>query len=147
MKSILTGAMLALATTTATAQQLTPFQRQVLGAIKGQLVEYLQKQHATCNATSKMVCDMERVDVIDEVLERWENTPAYGTYALNMLKWHGDMAMAIGQMANTYVARHGALDPEFLNSVQQRMVTDQAFQPPREYTCRHLFGAPTDFCR
>jgi hypothetical protein len=48
MRTIICATILALAATAAGAQELTPFQRQVLGGIKKSLVEYLQKQHATC---------------------------------------------------------------------------------------------------
>jgi hypothetical protein len=79
---------------------------------------------------------------LDEVSASWENTPVYGTYAVKMLDWNGKLAVAIAEMANNYVARHGRLDPGFDNELLRRQVTDPVFQPPKEYTCRHMFGTP-----
>jgi hypothetical protein len=86
---LLLGVALALTTVTAApAQELTTYQSQVLGGIKKSLVEYTQKLHANCDSTSKRVCDIGRVDVLDEVLKGWENTPGCGKYALNVMDWH-----------------------------------------------------------
>jgi len=149
MKSLLLAAALALTVTAASAQELTPFQRQVLGGIKKMLVEYVQKQHASCGSA----CDIEQVEVLDEVLERWENAPGYGKYAVEVMDWHSKLAIAIGEMANNYVSRHGHLDAGFDNELLRRMAADPAFHPPTEYTCRHmcgtphLYGAQGDFCK
>jgi hypothetical protein len=64
-KSVLFGAAaLALTVTAVSAQQLTPFQSQVLGGIKKLLTEYTQQQHGNC--TTPRVCDIGRVEVLDE---------------------------------------------------------------------------------
>jgi hypothetical protein len=143
-KSVLFGAAaLALTVTAVLAQQLTPFQSQVLGGIKKLLTEYAQQQHGNC--TTPRVCDIGRVEVLDEVLEHWENTPAYGKYAAEIMDWHAKRSMAIGKMANDYVVRHGRLDPGFDNELLRRSEADPAFHPPKEYSCRHMFGTPHMF--
>jgi hypothetical protein len=126
----------------APAQELTPFQTQVLGGIKKQLVEYTQKLHANCDSTSQRVCDIERVDVLDEILEGWENTPGYGKYVMDVLVWHIKMSTAIATMADNYVAQHGRPDAGLEAELRRRITTDPAFYPPEEYSCRHLFGTP-----
>jgi hypothetical protein len=153
ISGLLLGAALALTVTAAPAQELTPFQSQVLGGIKKMLVEYTQNQYASCS-TSKRVCDIEQVEVLDEVLERWENTPGYGKYAVEVMDWHSQMATAIGEMASNYAVRHGgSLDAGFDAELLRRMAADPAFHPPKEYTCRHMFGTPHlygsqgDFCK
>ena len=65
---LLFGLALALTVTTAPAQQLTPFQSQVLGGTKKLLIESVQQQHINCKET-KRVCEIGRVEVLDEVLE------------------------------------------------------------------------------
>jgi hypothetical protein len=140
---LLLGVALALTTVTAApAQELTPFQSQWLGGIKKQLVEYTQKKHANCDSTSQRVCEITRVDVLDEVLEGWENTPGYGKYVLNVLDWNIKMSMAIANVADDYVAQHGHLDAGFDGELRRRITANPAFFPPDEYSCRHLFGTP-----
>jgi hypothetical protein len=135
----LLGTALAYTSVVSVAQELTPFQRQVLGGIKKMLTEYVQKTHANCSS-SKRVCDIERVDVLDEVLERWENTPDYGRYAVNVMDWQAKMAVAIRDMADDYVIRHSHLDAGFDKELNRRISADPAFRPPEEYLCRHMFG-------
>jgi hypothetical protein len=142
--ALLLGAALALTVTAASAQQLTPFQSQVLGGIKKMLTEYVQKQHAACR-DSQRVCDAGRVDVLDDVLADWENTPSYGKYAVEVMEWQSNLSISIAAMANEYVIRHGALDAVFDGALTRRMASDPAFQPPAEYTCRHMFGTPHMF--
>jgi hypothetical protein len=125
---------------TASAQELTAFQRQVLGGIKKSLTEYLHKQHANCSVSR--VCDIGRVDVLDDVLANWDNTPSYGRCALDVMKWQANLSISIAGMANEYVTQHGALDAAFESALMRRQATDPAFQPPAEYTCRHIFGTP-----
>jgi len=134
---LLTG--VALTVTAAVAQDLTPFQRQALGGFKKMLVETIQKQHAICASTSEEVCDVDRVDVLDEVLANWENTPDYGRYAVDMMEWQGELRVAIAKMADDYVRRHGHPDVGMMQEIR-RKTTGPAFYPPKEYTCRHLFG-------
>ena len=135
------------------AQELTPFQSQVLGATKITLMELAKKYHERCNSTLQIVCEIGRVDVLDEVLERWENTPVYGKYAVGVMKWQTKMSMAIANMADNYVAEHGRLDSRFDIELRRRMAADPTFQPPKEYLCRHMFGTPHlygsrgDFCK
>jgi hypothetical protein len=141
---LLLGVALALTTVTAArAQELTPYQSQVLGGIKKQLVEYTQKQHANCDSTSQRVCEITRVDVLDEVLQGWENTPSYGKYALNVLEWQAKRSIAFANMADDYAVKHGgSLDAGFDAELRRRITADPAFNPPEEYSCRHLFGTP-----
>jgi hypothetical protein len=141
---LLLGVALALITVTvAPAQELTPLQRQWLGGVKKILVETIQKHRANCEATTKRACDMVRTDVLDEVLQGWENTPEYGKYALGVMEWQGDLSITIGNMMYDYERRHGGrLDEGFEKEVLNRTATDSAFSPPAEYTCRHLFGTP-----
>ena len=100
VRKLIIGSALALTVTVAAAQELTPFQRQVLGGIKKTLVEYVQKQHASCESTTKDACDIDRVDVLDDVLKDWENTPDYGRYAVTMLEWQARLAATIAEMAS-----------------------------------------------
>ena len=140
---LLLGVALALTTVTAArAQELTPLQSQWLGGIKKQLVEYTQKKHANCDSTSQTVCEITRADVLDEVLEGWENTPGYGKYALDVLDWNVKMSLALATVADNYAAQHGGLDDGFLGEVRRRISTNPAFYPPEEYLCRHMFGTP-----
>jgi hypothetical protein len=140
---LLLGVALALTTVTvAPAQELTPFQSQWLGGVKKMLVEVTQKQHTNCEASSKRACDIVRADVLDEVLQGWENTPDYGNYALGMMKWQGHLSITIANMADDYARQHGHLGPGFDKELRNRTLTDPAFSPPAEYTCRHLFGTP-----
>ena len=136
---LLQGVALALMVTAAPAQELSPFQTQVLAGIKKTLVEYTQKQHANCDST-KDVCDVERVDVLDEVLKGWENNPDYGKYAVAVLDWHAKRAIAIVNLADDYVAQHGGLDAGFDRELRRRIIANRSFNPPEEYTCRHMFG-------
>src|SRR5713101_6026553 len=142
--ALLFGAALALIATAAPAQQLTPFQSQVLGGIKKMLTEYVQKQHAACR-DSQRVCDVGRVDVLDDVLADWENTPSYGKYTVEVMEGQSNLSISIAAMANEYVIRHGALDAAFDGALTRRMASDPAFKPPAEYTCRHIFGTPHMF--
>jgi hypothetical protein len=81
------------------------------------------------------------VDVLEEILEKWEDTPAYGKYAVDVLEWQNKLIIAQGDMANDYVLRHGHLDAGFTKELHQRMASDPAFQLPEEYVYRHL-GLP-----
>jgi hypothetical protein len=138
---LLLGVAVALTTFTAvSAQELTPYQRQVLGGIKKMLVEYTQKTHANCDSNS--TCDLVRVDVLDEVLNSWENTPGYAKYVVNVLDWHGKRAVAMADAANEYVAKHGRPDAGLEPEVQRKISANRAFDPPEEYLCRHMFGTP-----
>jgi hypothetical protein len=128
--------------TAAPAQELTPFQTQVLGGIKKQLVEYTKKKHANCDSTSQRVCEITRADVLDEVLEGWENTPDYGKYAIDMMDWNIKLTTAIANLADDYVAQHGHLDEGFDGELRRRITANPAFYPPEEYSCRHMFGTP-----
>jgi hypothetical protein len=137
------GVALALMVTAAPAQELTPFQSQALAGIKKSLVEYTQKLHANCDATAKEVCETGRVDVLDEVLKGWENTPDYGRYAVGVMEWHTKLSEAITDLADDYAAQHGDhLDAGFEGEVRRRILANPAFAPPQEYTCRHIFGTP-----
>ncbi len=137
---------MALALTTvaaAPAQELTPYQSQWLGGIKKILVETIQKQHANCEFTTKRACEIVRADLLDEVLQGWENTPDYGKYALGVMEWQGNLSITIANMLYDYERRNGGrLDEGFEKEVLNRTVTDPAFSLPAEYTCRHLFGTP-----
>lgn len=138
---LLLSVALALTTVTAApAQDLTPYQSQVLGGVKKMLAEYIQKQHASCGSGSESVCDIGRVDVLDEVLQGWENTPDYGKYVLKMLEWHTKRTIAIGDVADDYVAKHGRPDAGLDIEVRRKITANRAFDPPEEYTCRHMFG-------
>jgi hypothetical protein len=138
---LLLGAALAFTTVTiAPAQELTPYQNQVLGGVKKLLVEYTQKQHSSCDDAK--ICDLERVDVLDEVLNGWENTPDYGKYAVNVMDWQGKRAVAIATVAHDYVAKHGRPDAGLDYEVQRKITANRAFDPPKEYLCRHMFGTP-----
>jgi len=140
VRKLIIGSALALTVTVAAAQEVTPFQHQVLGGIKKTLVEYVQKQHAGCESTMDL-CVIGRVDVLDNVLKDWENTPDYGSYAVTMMEWQAKLVKSIAEMAHDYVARHGHLDVGFDGELHRRMA-DPAFQPPKEYLCRHMFGSP-----
>jgi hypothetical protein len=138
---LLLGVALAFTTVTvASAQELTPYQTQVLGGIKKMLVEYTHKQRANCD--SERVCDIERVDVLDEVLKGWENTPGYGKYVVDVLDWHAKRAKAIATVADAYVAQHGRPDAGLEVEVRHKITANPAFDPPEEYACRHMFGTP-----
>jgi hypothetical protein len=138
---VLLGVALALTTVTAApAQELTPYQRQVLGGVKKMLVEYTQKQRAICDPIK--TCDLERLHVLDEVLTGWENTPSYGKYTVDMLEWHGKIVTAIADAANEYVAKHGRPDAGLEPEVQRKVSANPALNPPEEYLCRHMFGTP-----
>jgi hypothetical protein len=78
------------------------------------------------------------VDVLEEVLQRWEDTLPYARYAVDVLDWQGKLSMALGDMADDYVLKHGALDAGFEKELRHRTVSDPAFQPPKEYSYRHL---------
>src|ERR1700747_1489616 len=104
---LLLGVALVLMVAAAPAQELTPFQSQVLAGIKKSLVEYTQKLHANCDSTLKRVCDNGRGDCLDEVLEGWENTPGYGKYVIDVMDWHVKRGMAIATLADDYAAQHG----------------------------------------
>jgi hypothetical protein len=80
-RTVIIGGALALIVTPAATQELTLFQRQVLDGAKKTLVESVQKQHANCDSSN--ICETMRVDILDEVLEHWENTPPYGKYAVD----------------------------------------------------------------
>jgi hypothetical protein len=82
------------------------------------------------------------VDVLDEVLEGWENTPGYGKYVVDMLDWHGKRSMAIATVADDYVAQHGRPDAGLEVEVRRKITANPAFDPPEEYLCRHMFGTP-----
>jgi hypothetical protein len=123
---LLLGVALALTTVTAApAQELTPYQSQVLGGIKKTLVEYTQKQHANCDSTSKRVCAIGRVDVLDTVLKGWENTPGYGKYALNVMDWHVKRSIAIATVADDYVAQHGRPDAGLEVEVRRKITANR----------------------
>jgi hypothetical protein len=140
---LLLGAALALNTVTgAPAQELTPYQSQVLGGVKKMLTEYIQKQHASCGSGSESVCGIERLDVLDEVLKGWESTPDYGKYAVNMLDWQGKLAVAISTVADDYVTKHGRPDAGLEIELRRKISANRAFDPPEEYLCRHMFGTP-----
>jgi hypothetical protein len=138
---LLLGVALAFTTVTmAPAQELTPYQSQVLGGVKKMLIEYTQQQHAHCDAES--VCAFNRLDVLDEVLQGWENTPDYGRYVVKMLDWHTKRTIAIGDAADDYVMKHGRPDAGLDIEVRRKITANPAFDPPEEYTCRHMFGTP-----
>ena len=139
---LLPGVALVLMVAAAPAQELSPSQSQVLAGIKKTLVEYTQKQHANCDSTVKEVCDLGRVDVLDEVLKGWENTPGYAKYVADVLNWHAKRAIALGKLTDDYVAKHGRLDAGFDSEVRRSITANRYFDPPEEYTCRHMFGAP-----
>jgi hypothetical protein len=70
-----------------------------------------------------------------------------------MMRWQAELSIVIAEMANNYVLRHGHLDAGFENELLRRNAADPAFHPPKEYSCRHVFGTPHpygaqgDFCK
>ena len=60
---------------------------------------------------------------------RWENTPGYGKYVIDVLDWHTKRAMAIGNLADDYAAQHGRLDAGFEVEVRRGAPTWRTGQP------------------
>jgi hypothetical protein len=83
------------------------------------------------SSTAKEVCDINRIDVLDDVLKEWKNTPDYGTYAVNTMDWQVKLGMTVAGMAYNYVARHGHLDVGFEGELQRRMIADPPFARPK----------------
>jgi hypothetical protein len=135
--------------TSATAQQevLTPYQQTVIRGIRKLLTETIEKFHRNLDAldspaAAAAVSQMDRVDVLDEVLRDWTDTPAYGRYAVNVMDWQNHLVMSIADMADDYTRQHGRLDPGFETELRHRIVIDPAYTPPAEYLHRHLCGVP-----
>jgi hypothetical protein len=117
-------------------QMLTPFQQQGLRAIKKVLTETIEKYHRNLDAlndpaVAAAVSQMDRLDVLDEVLRDWTDTPEYGRYAVNVMVWQNHLVMTIADMADDYTRQHGALDAGFETELRHRIVSDPAYTPQR----------------
>ena len=147
---VLAIAMVATVTTPVRAQTqqqaLTPFQQQVLRGVKKLLTETIEKSRRNFNtyepAVANNLYQIERIEVLEEVLQSWTDTPDCARYAVAMMDWQGNLSIAIAHMADDYVVQHGHLDAGFDGELRRRTATDPAFTPPEEYLMRHLFGVP-----
>src|SRR5712671_1117752 len=97
MKRILAALSLVLLATAVTAQQLTPYQRQVVGGIKKMLTEYYDKQNAICARVNN--CDTLWVEVLSNVLDEWQDAPDYAKYAVDIMEWHSNLAITFSKMS------------------------------------------------
>jgi hypothetical protein len=149
-KTLMALLLLAVAmVTSAAAQQqaLTPFQQTVIRGIKKVLTETIESLHRYLDAlddpaAAAALSQMDRLDVLDEVLRDWTDTPAYASYAANVMDWQNHLGMTIADLAADYERQHGALDSGFEKELRHRIVTNPAYSPPAEYLNRHLCGVP-----
>jgi hypothetical protein len=127
-------------------QALTPFQRQGLRAVKKFLTETIEKYHRNLDAlndpaAAAAVSEMDRLDVLDEVLRDWTDTPEYGRYAVNVMEWQNHLVITIADMSYEYKRKHGQLDEGFEKEMRDWIGTcDPVLNPPAEYLNRHLCG-------
>jgi hypothetical protein len=137
---VVTGATL-VAAQAQQQQQLTPYQQRVLLGVKNLLTERIEKNLHNFEPDSQLY-QIERIEVLKEVLRDWTDMPDYGRYAVDVMEWQGNLSIAIANMADDYVRQHGHLDPGFDKELRNRTGTDPAFSPPAEYLNRHLCGVP-----
>jgi hypothetical protein len=99
-------------------QALSPYQQQVLlRGVKRLLTDKIETARHDFNTygpiVAKTLYQIQRIEVLEEVLQNWTDTPDYARYALNVLEWQGQLSIAIADMADAYVLQHGHLDPRF----------------------------------